>query len=243
MSTLIYAPCFPLKQWPNRIVSAGAGKTFLTSRVIDHVLEHRSATGQEGFAFFYCDRNEDARRKPISVLQSYARQLVSVAGQPDLMQNHVRHLWQESRSKGQDLGFEACKKLILSSINLYDSTTLILDALDECESTSRARLIETFKLLKSQSTKPLRIFVSSRPDGDIRSLFESLPNIEIRATDNDDDIKKFVNAQIDHHPQWSTMRGRLRREILNTFMVRSQGMYVYFEPFRAGTASMCVLVC
>ena len=59
-------------------VSAGAGKTFLTSKVIDHVqCKLQASPSHEGFAFFYCNRNEPERRQPLSVLRSYVRQLPS----------------------------------------------------------------------------------------------------------------------------------------------------------------------
>lgn len=158
------------------------------------------------------------------MLQSYARQLATATAYPKMMQKHLRNLWHDSRVKGQDLGFEACKSQLLHSINLYDRTTLVLDALDECDPSSRFRLVETIEFLLSTASKPLRVFISSRPDGDIRDRFISLPNIEIQATDNQDDIKTFVNGEIFRHQRWNKMSTQLREEIVETLLTRSQGM-------------------
>jgi ankyrin repeat domain-containing protein 50 len=220
-------PCFSSAvSLPN--IAAGAGKTYLTSRVIDHIqdrLDTKKDT-KEGFAFFYCNRNDDQRRKPLSVLQSYARQLAAPAGHPKLVQKHLRALWQDLRSSGKDLGMASCKKQILSSVSLYDKTTIILDALDECELESRIAIMDAIKLLLSQATKPLHVFVSSRPDGDIRSLLEHVPNIEIQATDNNDDIKKFVREEIIKDPKWKDMPTLLREDVEQTILTQSQGMHV-----------------
>jgi ankyrin repeat domain-containing protein 50 len=67
----------------------GAGKTFLTSRVIDHLLEISTL---EGFAFFYCNQIEEDRRKPLSVLQSYVRQLSTTIRNPRNIRKRLRDL-------------------------------------------------------------------------------------------------------------------------------------------------------
>lgn len=160
------------------------------------------------------------------MFQSYARQLATVAGRPKLVQKHLRGLWQESRSKGQDLGMDQCQAQILTSVELYDKTTIVLDALDECELESRIFIMETIKTLLSQAKKPMRVFVSSRQDGDIRELFKAVPNIEILATDNSDDIKNFVHEEISKHSTWKNIQAPLREEIETTLLEESQGMYV-----------------
>lgn len=140
------------------------------------------------------------------------------------MQKRLRDLYREARLKGSDLSFDTCKQQLLESINLYPKTTLVLDALDECELESRGRLIETIEFLLSKAERPLKVFISSRPDGDIRDRFLSRPNIEIQATDNQDDIKKFINQEIVKHRRWTKMSSSLRGDIVRTLLENSQGM-------------------
>ena len=164
--------------WP---CLAGAGKTFLTSKVIDHVqglLENSSIP--EGFAFFFCNRNEEDRRKPLSVPRSYVRQLSTT------VRNHGTF------GKGSETS--TMKR------DWTDQTSASVCAKNNCSSRwiSGDRLVETTELLLS-SSKSLRVFISSRPDADIRDRFLSQPNIEIQATDNQEDIKKFVHEEIVKH--------------------------------------------
>jgi ankyrin repeat domain-containing protein 50 len=216
-------PIFPSR--PGLIALAGAGKTFLASKVIDHIQSRLgSSLNQEGFAFFYCNRNEDERRRPLSVLQSYIRQLSIAAGHPGEMHKKLRALWREKTLRGSDLGFDACREQLLESVNLYPKTTLILDALDECDPGSRDRLVETIEFLLSSAKSSLRVFISSRPDADIRDRFISRPNIEIQATDNHEDIKKFVNEEIVKHRRWNKISTQLREQMVHTLLARSEGM-------------------
>jgi ankyrin repeat domain-containing protein 50 len=193
--------------------------------VIDHVQDVlASSPNHEGFAFFYCNRNEDDRRKPLSILRSYVRQLSTVANSPRNMQAKLRSLYLEAKLKGSDLTFNMCREQLLESLNLYPKTTIVLDALDECEPDSRGQLIERIEFLLTHSKKPLMVFISSRPDGHIRDRYLSRPNIEIQATENQGDIEKFVNEEIIKHRRWQRISPSLREDIIKTLLDRSNGM-------------------
>lgn len=201
---------------------AGTGKTFLTSRVIGRieVLAH----DQEGVAYFYCNRNEEERRTPLSILQSYVRQLAAPQRRPGQMRTQLKKLCLETRRKGSDLGFSLCQDELLESINGYSKTTFILDALDECEPESRWKLVSAMESLLSNSKNPLKIFIAGRPDAEIRGLCTSQPNIEIQATDNQGDIEKFVIEEINKGGRQRWISSQLRDKIVKVILERSNGM-------------------
>lgn len=147
--------------------------------VIDHVQSLLQASpNPEGFAFFYCSRNgnDQKRRESLSVLQSYVRQLSADIWKPGNMLKSLRDRRREMMKRGSNhLSFEARKELLLESMKLYTKTALVLDALDECEKDSHRELVEVIEDLLSKSERPLKVFISSRPDGDIRELFNSWP--------------------------------------------------------------------
>ncbi|KAH7160654.1 hypothetical protein EDB81DRAFT_782712 [Dactylonectria macrodidyma] len=206
--------------------SPGAGKTFLTSKIIDHTQARLEKTpNQEGFAYFYCNRNEEERRRPLSVLRSYVRQLSTTIQNPRHMRKQLQQFCSEARLKGSDLGLEVCKDQLLESVNLYSQTTIVLDALDECDPASRWQLVGMIQDLISKSERPLKVFISSRSEDDIKRHFASRPTVEIQATDNQGDIEKFVNAEIDRPRQWGPISPSLRRDIVETLFQRSQGMF------------------
>lgn len=140
------------------------------------------------------------------------------------MRKSLLDLRRDARQKGSTLDSDDCRGQLLESVNLYTKTTLVLDALDECEANSRIQLVEMIEFLLSTSKKPLKVFISSRPDGDIRARFTSRPNIEIQATDNQGDIEKFVNKEIDKPRLWGPISSSLRRDIVKILLERSQGM-------------------
>ena len=117
-----------------------------------------------------------------------------------------------------------CKELLLEFINLYPKTTLILDALDECDKGKRSALVEIFDYFLANASRPVKIFISSRPDSDIKDRFKSRANIEIQAIDNHNDIATFVENEIIKHPRWNKISPALQDQIIDTLQKRSQGM-------------------
>lgn len=206
-------------------VIAGSGKTFLASKVIDEIRSAlESNPNDEGLAFFYCKRNEAGRQEPLSVLRSFLRQLSTTTYHKVSMQKGLRQFCIQTRLQASEPTISACKELLFELINLYPKTTLILDALDECDKYERGVLIEIFDYFVEKSSRPVKIFVSSRPDSDIKERFKSKANIEIQATDNHSDISRFVESEITKHRRWSKMSARLQNEIIHTLQDRSQGM-------------------
>ena len=114
---------------------------------------------------------------------------------------------------------------------MYSRVTLILDALDECVRSTRHLLVnEIDKLISGPNSCVIKVFVSSRPDKDIKHHFQGGPNVCISATDNGADIRKFIDDKINNSPSdWLeevTSAPGLREEIVSTLHEKADGMYV-----------------
>lgn len=133
-------------------------------------------------------------------------------------------MWEDMLPKKSELGIADCRAQLLESVNLFPRTTLVLDALDECEPSSRSELIGTIEFLLSNSNNALRVFISSRPDRDIRRQFVDKPNIEIQARHNEGDIRRFVQGEVMKHGNWKGMPQTLQDEIVQVLLQRSEGM-------------------
>ncbi|KAI0481836.1 hypothetical protein F4859DRAFT_476136 [Xylaria cf. heliscus] len=207
----------------------GAGKTYLTSKVIEETQATLKGTpNDEGFAFFYCNRNEENRRNAFDVLLSYVRQLSTTAYRSGLIHSELKQLYDSARLSGSGWTFSSCQDYLIKLLNLYPRTVLILDALDECHSEERTNLLDFFDSIPSKSSKPVRIFISSRPEGDIQQRLSHLSTIEIQATDNGNDIAKFVRQNIERNGRWNDVLRKdqpLKDEIIRTLLTQSNGMF------------------
>lgn len=99
-----------------------------------------------------------------------------------------------------------------------------MGALDECEPKARKSLITKFRWLMNElndsSSTVVRIFISSRRDQDIAKVLKDTPKLAIEATDNREDIAKFISDGIDSLP----IRSDLNKDICTTLKNKSEGV-------------------
>ncbi|KAL6834423.1 hypothetical protein V8C40DRAFT_88633 [Trichoderma camerunense] len=214
--------------------TVGMGKSFLASKVIDRfrlkagVNYHHESQDDQGLAFFYCSRGQADLQDPLSTLQSFVRQLSTSPRYSKMMKKSLIKLYRENRKNGLKLGFDACKEQLLESVNLYPQTIVILDGLDECDATSRGKLITILANLVNNAQHPVKIFISSRREQDIVKLLPAGSVIEIDANDNRNDIEKFIEEkmeEIEGGGLWESIPKELKSEIKSTLCKGCDGMF------------------
>jgi hypothetical protein len=208
------------------MVIAGAGKTKLVSKVVDSLTNRPH---DQALAYFYCFRGDESRRQPENVLRSLVRQLsVRKEESTITLQKPLVQLYREKEAEAFASGaitFDESEKLLLQLFKAYSHTTLVLDALDECDQDLRGRLIQVFERLINVSKK-LKIFISSRRDDDIRLQLEKKANVGISATNNEEDISKFVAVAIanDRPNRRRPIEDDLQNDIMRVLLEKSGGM-------------------
>lgn len=142
----------------------------------------------------------------------------------------LKKLHVDSKLSGSDWTMELCKKHLIALLNLYPRTSIILDALDECDASDRPLLLNFFNSLPREVSKPVKVFIASRPESDIRMRLISLPNIEITAYYNTEDIERFVAERMNSQSPWTPVLAHnvsLREAVMQTLVKKSQGMFQY----------------
>lgn len=160
---------------------------------------------------------------PLVVLRSFVRQLSYKAYRYNHIQTSVIQKCQLAKQEGRDLSFGDCKELILGSLNLYPKTTLILDALDESE-ISTYNLAEILVDLMERATKPVKVFISSRPGREYLKAFEDKCIITINSNNQKDDIEKFLRKTLYSQPFFNRRKAEIQEIIKETFRSRNGGM-------------------
>lgn len=176
----------------------GCGKTKLVSLVVEK--QREALNRRQGLAFFYCNRNEAERERanPEGILRSIVRQL-SMSGPHARLSEFVAAKYKERECKhfaDGPLRLDECVDLIIRLTEQYMCTTIIIDALDECDVTTRHSLLAALSSIMQHSSST-KIFVSSRDDKDITLQLQELPNLYIKASDNVKDIDRYVHFKID----------------------------------------------
>lgn len=206
--------------------SPGTGKTYLTSTVVDHIRSDLSSFPRnEGFAFFYCDKNEPKRSQPLSILQSIVRQLSTTVEHPETARIKLKELCDQCRESGSDLDLQKCQEQIQESSEIYERTTIVIDALDECDQDSRYELIDALEYLTTQISRPVKVYISSRPNPQILNQFGKTPDVEINASLNTGDIQRYLEAELTKVSKRAPVFRRMKEEIIDELLRRCDGMF------------------
>lgn len=197
---------------------AGAGKTTLVSAILDsfvdipsddrtawiprgpeqwpdEISEDNTDLPRDTFCFFYCLRTQNHRRQPENILRSFMKQL---AASNDEAYAVLASRYTAKRRSGflsEAMTIDECEQVLKDMLSIVPMAVFVLDGLDECFVESRGRLIDVLTNLV-ESGLPLKVLISSRRDGDIKEQLQDRANISISATDNEEDIMKFVRDRI-----------------------------------------------
>ena len=171
----------------------------LTSSLVIQDMISRFEAGQSGLpVYFYCTRSaaEPDRSNPHAVLSSILRQLSCV--QPDAP--ILSPVIEKYRSQGEGfssngLDLDDSRDLIIRLVEDYSMTTIVVDALDECDPSTRQSLLDALERILKESSGLVKIFVSSRNDQDIVCSLRDYPNMVISSDKNTADIKAFVKTE------------------------------------------------
>lgn len=159
---------------------------------------------------------------PVVVLRSFIRQLAYRKNYGDLPKSVIQ-TYKKAKNEGRNLSYKECRELISELLSLYLFSTIVLDALDECD-TEKHSLAETLLDLKANSTRPLRIFISSRPDREYLAELERKSTIKINSDDQLADIKKYLDAKLYSTPLFKSLPINIRRLVEKTFKTHNGGM-------------------
>ena len=205
----------------------------MVSTIVDkllHVYDKKSEN--EALAYFYCDRNQDDYRNSMCILSSFIRQL-ALPSYGNEIREQALQIYEEKSRDGFASNKMTCEEVemqLQALVQDYSQTTLVLDALDECDKETLVYLTRYLGRLVRHSPGVVKILVSSRPDPDIRLEFEDWPSIEITSADNHDDIVTYLNKAIADSGTphfWRNMiSDQLKERIRTTLIGNAEGMYV-----------------
>lgn len=145
---------------------------------------------------FYCNPNEPARRSPTKILQALVKQMsVVLPGLPkSVVATYDRKVAQGLASGSLD--FNESFDLLVSLLDLYSHSTIIIDGLDESDPSLRGQLLNRLEAIIHSLASIVKFFISSRDDADIKLKLEDVLNLYIHARDNSSDIALFIDREL-----------------------------------------------
>jgi hypothetical protein len=188
-------------------------------------------------AYFFFDFRDKEKQSARAFLTSI---LVQLSNQFDSFCDILLDLYYGHHHGSQqpsDSALTECLEDILQ-VPQQVPTYIIVDALDECPDTlgiqsSREKVLDVVEELVGLQLPNLRLYITSRPDVDIRTVLEPLALASNRISLHDErgqrrDIVDYVNFVVCSDRKMQRWREKDKKLIIQTLSAKADGMYGVF---------------
>ena len=199
----------------------GAGKTIITSIVVEDLCIRFQNDASIGIAYLYCNFRRHEEQKPEDLLASLLKQLIQE--QPSMPEN-VKSLYERHRGNRTRPSFNELSEALHSIVADYSKVFIIIDALDECQVSdgSRKRLLS--EIFRVQAKTGANVFATSRFIPEIEKELEGSVSLEVRASG--EDVRRYLDGHMFELPSFVAHNRNLQDEIKSEIINAVDGMYV-----------------
>jgi Cdc6-like AAA superfamily ATPase len=169
----------------------GAGKTILTSIVVEELSTQFSKDPTIGIAYVYCNFRRKDEQKAQDLLASLLKQL---SDKQSSLPDSVKSLYNIHEKQQTQPSLHEISRTLQSIASLYSRVIIIVDALDECQVSNNCRMKFLTEMFNLQTTTRANLFVTSRFIPHITKRFSRSIILEIRAYDKD--VRQYLDGRI-----------------------------------------------
>ena len=191
---LLYSSCGPERTLLWIYANPGAGKTVLSSFLIDHFKSAESDPVKGNVLYFFCRNTDVDKNTPTVVARSLLYQLYNSVKDQKASQslNHDIGFALDKSGQQKAVNFSVLWQLFSAHVQSLTPATIIIDALDECQDSSQL----TDGLKELSTLRSIKVIVTSRKESHLHDELNSVSSIEIAPEYIDADIAAFVEAKV-----------------------------------------------
>ena len=201
-----------------------------SSAVIEEIRTMQES-GLACLAMYYYDFKEDKKKDLCGLLSSVLFQLCN---QSDSYHRIISTFYSTHFNGAQSPSDDELVRCLVDLLKLPGSKPiyLIVDALDECPSTSslsspREELLSLMEDLVEAKLPNLRICVTSRPEVDIKTILEPLAFCSVSlhdASGQQKDIRDYIKSIVNTNTKMGTWNSRHKQLVIDVLTRKADGM-------------------
>ncbi|KAI7771477.1 hypothetical protein LZL87_010917 [Fusarium oxysporum] len=204
----------------------GAGKTILTSIVVEFLNSRFDKDQEIGIAYIYCNFRRQHEQKIDNLLASVLKQLTQCRSS---LPDSAKNLYDRHKTKRTRPSVDEILGLLQSVAAMHSRVFIIVDALDECLASDGCRTRFLSELFNLQIRHGINIFATSRFIPEIMDRFETSLSIEIRASP--DDVARYLKGHIEQLPSFVQHDRQLQEEITTGISDAVDGMFLLAQLY------------
>ncbi|KAM0158771.1 hypothetical protein ACHAPG_003947 [Botrytis cinerea] len=199
----------------------GAGKTILTSIVVEELMNRFRNDKGIGIAYLYCNFKRQHDQKIDDLLLSLLKQLSRYQSS---LPGAVKDMFDLHSPRQNRPSKKEISSALKSVIDLYSKVFIVIDALDECQMADGCRMDFLSEVFHLQETCQLSLFATSRHIPDIEEMFDNSMRLEIRASDTD--VERYLDGRMSQLPGYVRNSKDLQNEIKSKIIKAIDGMFL-----------------
>ncbi|KAI9740913.1 MAG: hypothetical protein M1818_004519 [Claussenomyces sp. TS43310] len=175
----------------------GAGKTILTSIVVEELTARFHDDKSIGIAYLYCNFRRHDEQKVGDLFTSLLKQLSQrQASAPET----IKSLYNSHKDKPTRPSLAEISRALQSVASTCTRVFIVVDALDECQVTGGVQAAFLSEIFDLQAKCRVNLFATSRHLPEIVERFQGSIKLEILASE--DDVRRYVDGHISHLPSF-----------------------------------------
>ncbi|KAI0482243.1 hypothetical protein GGR56DRAFT_177205 [Xylariaceae sp. FL0804] len=199
----------------------GAGKTILTSIVIDDLQQRSLRDPTIAVAYIYCNYKQTDEQQVEALISTLLKQLVEKC---NTLPEPIRNIYERSRMPGQRITLDDLYEALSAIVSVFSKVYIVVDALDECRSENNCREMFLSTVFRLQREVKINFFATSRSLPEITEHFDDANQIEIRA--RAEDVHKYLGGNMSHLPRFVIRNDALQREIICSIIQAVDGIFL-----------------
>lgn len=209
----------------------GSGKTILSAYLLEYLEATEFSLGSRSMlCYFFCDEKIEKQRESKTILRSLIHQLI--IGHRPLIK-YVKTAY-EMYGPHFDQNFNELWKILIAiaSDKLVGPVTVVIDAIDECEETTREQFLqEIVKLTEKPKAKGpqnpcIKFIVTSRPRSG-RQYTTKLVRIDPSENHVDQDLKLVIRTKVEKISQRTRCKPDVKEYLKNALYAKADRTFLW----------------
>ncbi|OBT63922.1 hypothetical protein VE03_05994 [Pseudogymnoascus sp. 23342-1-I1] len=199
----------------------GAGKTILTSIVVDYLHANFQKDTNIGIAYLYCNFRRQDEQNAEGLLASLLKQLAQgLSPLPEI----IKSLYDSHKKNQTRPTFNELSSALQSVASLYSRCFIVIDALDECQASDGCRTKLLTEIFALEAKSRASIFSTSRFIPEIQEHFKNSMQLEIRASDQD--VQRYIDGHMSQLPRCVLRSSDMQGEVKAAIVQAVNGMFL-----------------
>ncbi|KAK8142161.1 hypothetical protein G3M48_009262, partial [Beauveria asiatica] len=213
----------------------GCGKTTMSVFLVE-VLKEKAEKSHAIFAYFFWDIKADARKTPTFILRSLIWQILVQKNElfPVMQEEYEKH-HRKRVYQGLFNDFSALWAIFRSLLQhpTMGEAFILIDALDECEKSTRGELLVSvrslFESLPEDVLGKVKFLVTCRNDiGDIEYELNGLgTHLRLDSAAINDDLNTYISAKVDELEQRNTYDAQIKTAVSDALKTNADGTFLW----------------